>query len=183
MKALAAALAVLAVAPTGASAAGPWERCGPGEFCIAPLDGGFGGEYHVQGNDPNLLDDRFTGQGTHLVVGRNAFSVRNRGLGPKGSLVDVLVFTRVRWGGTSACLRQGTSGTLQPEWLNHVRSFKWVTRTECRRHRIIAPGSRSAGPGSPPRAARAAGCGQRPAHPPSAGADLPLPAGWMAGRR
>jgi hypothetical protein len=136
--AIATVLAGLAVAPAGASAPSPWAHCGPGEFCIAPLEGGFGGTYHSEGSDSNLLNDRFEGLGKHLVVGRNAFSVRNLGLGPKGSLVDVLVFTRVRWGGTPACLRQGVSGTLQPGWLNHVRSYKWVTRTECRRHRIIA---------------------------------------------
>jgi hypothetical protein len=136
--AIATVLAVFAVAPAVTSAPSAWARCGPGEFCITPLDGGYGGTYHFEGNDSNLLNDRFEGQGSNLIVGRNAFSVRNRGLGPRGSLVDVLVFTHVRWGGTPACLRQGASGTLQPAWLNHVKSYKWVTRTECRRHRIIA---------------------------------------------
>ena len=136
--AVAAVLAGLAVAPAEASPPSAWARCDPGEFCIAPLDGGYGGTYHFAGSDSNLLDNRFEGMGRHLIVGRDAFSVRNRGRGPKGSPVDVLVFTRVRWRGRPACLRRGARGTLQRRWLNHVRSYRWVTRTECRRHRIIA---------------------------------------------
>src|SRR5262245_6978255 len=132
---IAAVLAAVAIAPP---AADPWARCGRGEFCISLLEGGYGGTYHFEGNDSNLLDDRFEGQATDAVVGRNAFSVRNRGVSVESGLVDVLVFTRVRWGGAVACLRQGTSATLQPAFLNHVESYKWVTRAECRRHRIIA---------------------------------------------
>ena len=123
----------LSISASPASAA--FHSCPTSEFCLYFNEDANGGFYHFEGNDRNLNNDRYEGGDTGETVGDTPRYATNHGSGTRQS--DVIVYGRPRYKGARDCIKKGDSGELPRNWWNNIESYRWVSRSECRKAGVL----------------------------------------------
>jgi hypothetical protein len=113
-------------------------KCEPGEFCLGRRYNLTGGLYQSTVSDPNLSDNTFfyyTVRTENERLGRvpdqawSATNMTNR---------DVILYDGHNFTGAAACIQKGRGINLPADWRQRISSFKFATRSECNRYRVLA---------------------------------------------
>jgi peptidase inhibitor family I36 len=113
-------------------------KCEPGEFCLGRRYNLTGGLYQNTRSDPDLADNTFfyfavlTENERLGRVPNQAWSATNM------TKRDVIVYDGRKFTGAAACIQAGRGINLPADWRQRVSSFRFATRSQCNRYRVLA---------------------------------------------